>query len=154
MNEHDPTGQTEENRGQALVERADPSLSEAMRALDDTLARKSKPSDFSDASLATLLDLQAAYVEDVGIEAIREARRHRADLVSASDIEHADHEIRAGGRGRAWFEAFGGILAGAGTGTFLQLVSESDPSATGLSIAAVIAAVGLVTTTAGLVGRR
>ena len=41
-----------------------------MQMLEQAVARKARPSDFSDASLATLFDLQAEYVEDVGLEAI------------------------------------------------------------------------------------
>lgn len=125
-----------------------------MQVLEEALARHGRPSDFSAASLAALFDLQAEYVEDVGLEAIRQARRNGADFVSAVDVEHGDRAIRSGGRGRAWMEALGGVLAGAGTGTFLQLAVEDDPSALGLSVAAVIAGVGLVTTTAGLFARR
>jgi hypothetical protein len=133
---------------------ADPSLATAIQALQADLARRARPTDFSDASVVTLLDLQAQYVEDVGIEAIRHARRHDADVVSAADVEEGDRAVRAGGRGRAYLEAFGGITAGAGVGTFLQIAVETDPSALGLSISAVIAAVGLVVTSAGLFGRR
>jgi hypothetical protein len=132
----------------------DPSLAAAIEALQQDLARRSRPADFSDPSIATLLELQARYVEDVGIEAIRHARRNDADVVSAADVEHGDSVVRAGGRRRAYLEAFGGILAGAGSGTFLQLAVDQSPSPLGLSIAAVITAVGLVVTSAGLFGRR
>ena len=132
----------------------DPSLESAIHALRQDLARRPRPADFSEPSVATLLELQARYVEDVGIEAIRQARRNAADVVSAADVEHGDGVVRAGRRGRAYLEAFGGILAGAGTGTFLQIAVDSDPSALGLSVAAGIAAVGLVITSAGLFGRR
>lgn len=96
-----------------------------------------------------MFELQAEY-EDVGLEAIRQARRNGSDFVSAVDIESADRTIRARGRRTAWAEALGGILAGAGTGTFLQVAVETNPSILGLSIAAILAAIGLIVTTAAL----
>lgn len=138
----------------SAVGKADPLLQRAMGVLEQSLARKERPTDFSSPSVATMLELQAEYLEDVGLEAIRQARRNRADMVSAADVEHGDQAVRAGSRGRAWLEAIGGILAGAGTGTFLQLAVEKDPSTLGLSVAAVIAAVGLAVTSAGLFGAR
>lgn len=132
----------------------DPSLGFAVDAMTTALARKEHPSDFSDHSLATLFDLQAEYVADVGLAAIREAQRQGTDVVSSVDVEHGDRVVRSGGRGKAWIEALGGVFAGAGTGTFLQIALEEHPSTVGLSVAALIAAVGLVATTAALFGRR
>lgn len=132
----------------------DASLGFAVDTLTTALTRKEHPSDFSDHSLATLFDLQAEYVGDVGLAAIREAQRRGTDVVSAVDVEHGDRVVRSGGRGKAWIEALGGVFAGAGTGTFLQIALEEHPSTVGLSVAALVAAVGLVATTAALFGRR
>lgn len=128
-------------------------LMPAAEMLQLELARRSRPVAFSDSSVATLLGLQARYVEEVGTEAIRRARRNGADGVSAVDVEHGDSVVRAGGERRAYLEVFGGIVTGAGSGTFVQLAVEKNPSALGLSIAAVLTAVGLVVTSAGLFGR-
>jgi hypothetical protein len=105
-------------------------------------------------SVAKLLELQAEFVEDLGVEAIRAARRHDADLVSAADVTRAEAAVRGAATRTGRMEAFGGVLAGAGVGTFLQLAVEDDPSILGLSIAAVIAAIGLVVLAAALFGRR
>jgi hypothetical protein len=132
----------------------DPSLRRSVEVLRATLTRKDLPRDFSDESLARMLELQADYVEELGIDAIRRARRNKADVVSAEDFEQADRSIRAAARGRAWIEALGGIFAGAGTGTFLQIAVEDNPSTVGLSVAAIVGLIGFVVTTAALAWRR
>lgn len=113
------------------------------------------PSRFSDAAVAKVEELQAANMDEVGTAAVRRARHNRGDVVSAVDVEEADRAVRAGSSARrAWTEAFGGVLAGAGTGTFVQIATQQHPAVLGLSICAGLAAGGLVTMTAALFGRR
>jgi len=132
----------------------DSNLEKALEALNETLRRRGQARDFSDEALAVVLKLQLDYIEEVGSEAIRLANRNQADVVSAANLEQADRTIRASTSGRAWLEALGGILAGAGVGTFLQLAVASNPSTLGLSISAVIGAVGLMIVAAALVSQR
>jgi hypothetical protein len=123
-----------------------------MHALDEELARED-PTAFSEDSQARLWDLLGEYAKEIGLVAIRRARRNGSDVVSAVDIEGGDRAVRSDGRGRAWPVAFGGVLSGAGIGTFLTVAIETHPSILGLSISAIIAAAGLITMTAGLFGR-
>jgi hypothetical protein len=97
-----------------------------------------------------VLKLQLDYVEEVGSEAIRLANRNRCDVVSANDFEQADQTVRGSSSGRAWFEALGGIFAGAGIGTFLQIAVGSNPSVVGLSISGAVALMGFTTVAAAL----
>lgn len=131
----------------------DPSLERALKRLNDGLRSNGSARDFSDEGLAMLLKLQLDYVEEVGAEAIRLANRNQADVVSAADFERADHAVRPSTSGRAWLEALGGIFAGAGTGTFLQIAVASEPSILGLSISAVVGAAGFTVVAATLFSR-
>jgi len=149
----EPPGVTSPVKPAVATRSTDPSLERAMQALAGALARRTRPADFSDRSLATLFELQAEYVEDVGLEAIRQARRNGADVVSATDIERGDEAVRTGGRWRGWGEAVGGIFAGAGIGTFLTIAVETHPSTVGLGVTGAFAAVGLVVTAASLARR-
>jgi hypothetical protein len=133
---------------------SDSNLEKALEALNETLHRRGQAHDFSDEALAVVLKLQLDYIEEIGTEAIRLANRNQADVVSAADLERADRTVRAATSGRAWLEALGGILAGAGVGTFLQLAVADNPSTLGLSISATIGAVGLMVVAAALVSQR
>lgn len=132
---------------------ADPNLEETVKRLNASLRTRGTAADFSDEALATLLKLQLDYVEEVGGEAIRLANRNQADVVSAADLEGADRTVRPTTQGKAWLEAIGGILAGAGTGTFLQIAVTKNPSVLGLSISAIVAVVGFSVVAATLFSR-
>jgi F0F1-type ATP synthase assembly protein I len=131
----------------------DPSLDRAMRVLSDVLER-GRAKEFSDEALAVLLKLQLDYIEELGGEAIRRANRNRCDVVSANDLEGADQSVRSSTYGRAWLEAIGGIFAGAGIGTFLQLAVDSNPPTIGLAISGVVALIGFTTVGAALARQR
>ena len=127
----------------------DQRLERTLRTLNETLHRGGAR-DFSDEALASVLKLQLDYVEEVGSEAIRLANRNHCDVVSANDFEQADQTVRGSPAGRAWFEALGGIFAGAGIGTFLQIAVDSNPSIVGLAISGVVALAGFTTVAAAL----
>jgi hypothetical protein len=131
----------------------DPSLDRALRVLGEILKR-GRAKEFSDEGLAVLLKLQLEYIEELGSEAIRRANRNRCDVVSANDLEGADQSIRNSTYGRAWFEAIGGIFAGAGIGTFLQLAVGDNPPTVGLAISGAVALVGFTTVAAALARQR
>ena len=132
---------------------ADPSLDRALQTLNETL-RRGRAQEFSDEGLAVLLKLQVDYIEEIGNEAIRLANRNRCDVVSANDFERADQTVRSSNYGRGWPEALGGIFAGAGIGTFLQIAVDSHPSVLGLSISGVVALAGFTTVAASLARQR
>jgi len=116
--------------------------------------RRGRAREFSDEGLAVLLKLQLEYIEELGAEAIRRANRNRCDVVSANDLETADQSVRSSTYGRAWLEAIGGIFAGAGIGTFLQIAVDSNPSVLGLTISGVVALAGFTTVAASLARQR
>jgi hypothetical protein len=130
------------------------SLGYAVHTLDEALSGNDHPAEFSPASLERLAELHAAYVEEVGSAAIRQAQRNGVDVVSVVDIESGDRAVRSEARRKTWAESIGGILAGAGIGTFIQVALEAHPSTLGLSLSASMAAIGLVTMTAAHFGRQ
>jgi hypothetical protein len=133
-----------------------PSPSEsALEAVQGALAQRELPREFSDSGLDLLLERQAAYLEDIGVEAIRQARRSRSDVVSAADVERADEAVRAGTSSRraAWAEAFGGVFAGAGLGEFADVLSDEDPAALAIALPVVLMLAGAILLTAALLRR-
>lgn len=94
------------------------------RALDSA----GTPRRFSSYGLERLLRHQTEYLKDVGLEAIQVARRARNDEVQAVDVDRADEIVRAArGRTRRGYEAFGGILCGAGVSIWLPELFGRDP---------------------------
>lgn len=145
-----PSSSAEDGAGDSS---GDPSLDRALRVLSDILER-GRAKEFSDDALAVLLKLQLEYIEELGGEAIRRANRNRCDVVSANDLEGADQSVRSSSYGRAWFEAIGGIFAGAGIGTFLQLALGGDPPTIGLAVSGIVALLGFTTVAAALARQR
>lgn len=134
---------------------ADPQLDAAIVAIANAMAGSRKPDDFTVQSLDRLLERQAAFVEEVGLEAIRNARRSRSDVVSAVDIEEADRIVRASPRrASGLLEAFGGIVAGAALSQLLTVLSQKDPSTLAYVLAAGALVVGSILLTVGLVRGR
>lgn len=125
----------------------DQTLDQTLRSLDAALQTGRPPRDFSDESLGALLERQSEYVEELGTEAIRIARRAKADVVSAVDVDQADQLVRSAERtkrGRA-VETFGGILLGGGLGQLYAQIALADEATTlGWVVAAASAALGLV----------
>lgn len=132
---------------------SDPSLAAAMSALDTALGRRDLPKEFSDDGLATLLQRQTEYLEDLGIEAIRLARLAKADVVSASHVEDADQNLRPPQRRVALMEAGGGVFAGAGVGQSLAVMMADKPTDLAIAAAIVLSVVGFVLLAFGLARR-
>jgi hypothetical protein len=134
---------------------SDPGIARVLTTLRTSLAGKHSPRDFSQESVGALLERQADYVEEIGVEAILLARRSRADVVSASDVERADELVRSGVRGRrlAGVEALGGLLAGAGVAELFTVLSQSHPSTLGYVLAAASTVLGSALLAYGLARR-
>lgn len=84
--------------------------------------------------------------------AASDARRDRADIVSASHVEAADRRLRVSHRSvlsRA-INTAGTLLTGAGLGQFYATVSANDPTTLGYVIAFVSTVVGAIAMTATL----
>lgn len=134
-----------DEQGQEQVE--DATLAQTLSSLQGALETGRAPSDFSDEGLGVLLDRQSEYVEELGLESIRIARRARADVVSAIDVERADEIVRGTARNRQArvSETLGGVLLGGGLGQlYAQIALEDDATTLGWVVAAVSAALGLV----------
>lgn len=127
----------------------------AIEAVQAALAKRPLPREFSDPSLELLYERQTEYVEDLALEAIRRARRARADVVSAADVERADEAVRGGAASRrsAWLEALGGVFAGAGLGEFADVLSDEDPGALAIALPSILMVLGAVLLTAALLRR-
>lgn len=130
-------------------------LDDARATLERELARRERPTGFTDDSIVVLLEKQSQFVEDLGLAAIRQARRARADVVSAADVERAEEIVSAGSGGRRAIrlEALGGILAGAGLGEFIDVLSDKDPTALGIALPPVLMVIGAIVVTAALLRR-
>jgi hypothetical protein len=100
--------------------------------------------------VGVLLERQSEYVEELGLEAVRIARRSRADVVSAADIERADQLVRSNERS-PWtraLETFGGVLLGGGLGQlYAQLALGKDATTIGWLVATASGVIGLVSLT-------
>jgi histone H3/H4 len=119
-------------------------LERVLARLTEDLQRPDGPSEFSDRSLSTLLERQTHYLEALGLEAIRVARRAHADTVSAADVENAARAIQGGPRGRLSrvLDPLGGLLAGAGLSQLYAVLSAASDSPS--TLAYVLAAVSTV----------
>src|SRR3954454_19288757 len=111
---------------------ADSTLVETMTSLQAALQTGRPPRDFSDESVGVLLERQSEYVEELGLEAIRVARRAGADVVSAVDVQQADQLVRSAKRvkRRRALEMIGGLLAGAGLGLLGTQIAYGDQATT------------------------
>lgn len=134
----------------------DPVLSKSIVELQAALQGKSHPRDFSRESLVALLERQAEYVEEVGLEAIRIAKSSQADFVSKRDIEKADEVVRsasgANGVG-AFTEPVGGIILGAGLGQLLSVLAAEDPEALSYALATAACIIGVALLVYGITRR-
>jgi len=102
------------------------------------------PRDLSDEARAALLDAHAEFLEDLGVEAVRVAKRGGLDIVSARHIDDARVALQSGSESRViqGVSALGGVLAGAGAGQFLAVLSEKDPSNLGYALATLFLVAG------------
>lgn len=98
---------------------------------------------------------ESQYLDELGTEGIRQARRNRSDVVSAADIERADSLVRVSGQSRraTVLDTAGGILAGAGLGQLIDVLSQADPSATAVAISTGCLVPGIALVTLGLARR-
>jgi hypothetical protein len=135
----------------------DPTLAQTLAALQAALETGRPPRDFSDESLGVLLERQSEYVEELGLEAIRIARRAQADVVSAVDVERADQLVRSAERSRKGriYETVGGVFLGGGLGQlYAQIALGEEATAVGWIVASLSAVVGLVLLTYAFASRR
>lgn len=106
-----------------------------------------RPRDFSPEAVGVLLERQSEYVEELGLEAIRLARRNRSDVVSAADVERGDEIVRSAAHTRTGriLETGGGVLLGGGLGQlYAQIALGDDATTVGWIVAIASAVVGLV----------
>jgi hypothetical protein len=123
----------------------DSALRQALDRIEEEFG-KGGPKDLSDEARAALLDAHAEFLEDLGVEAVRAAKRGGLDTVSARHIDEAHIFIQSGSESKViqGFATFGGVLAGAGAGQFLAVLSEKDPSNLGYALATIFLVVGFL----------
>jgi histone H3/H4 len=112
-------------------------------------------SSFSSHAVEALADRQEAYIEEVGQEAIRIARRNRADLVSAADVEAADQKLHKGSSSRlGLLDVLGGAIFGAGLSEFAAVMTTPHPGHLGIALSCGGMVIGLVGIAYGRSSRR
>jgi hypothetical protein len=123
------------------------SLELVLARLSEDLQRPGGPTEFSDRSLSALLERQTHYLEALGLESIRTARRAHADSVSAKDVETASRILQGGPRRRLSrvLDPLGGLLAGAGLSQLYTVLSATSdkPSTLAYVLAAVSTVAGI-----------
>jgi histone H3/H4 len=125
-------------------------LANAIRSLNASVHGNRPPRRFTSESIGVLLERQAEYVEELGLEAVRIARRAKSDVVSANDIQRADEVVRSAERTRRsrLYETIGGILVGGGLAQlYAQIALGHQATTAGWVVAVVSAAAGLVVLT-------
>jgi hypothetical protein len=134
----------------------DRSLGRVIEKLRGALSRRTPPKDFSEDAVALMLERQAEFVEELGIEAIRIARRGHEDVVSAWNIAQADQIVRASSVGRLVIvaQSLGGLVGGAGLSQLFVVLAEKQPSTLGYVLATVSTVFGFAALTYGLTRRR
>lgn len=122
---------------------ADSALQQALARIQQEFSDNG-PKDLSNEARAALLDVHAEYLEDLGVEAVRVAKRSRLDTVSAKHIDEARSFVQSGSEPKVTqaVAALGGILAGAGAGQFLAVLSEKEPSTLGYALATIALVLG------------
>jgi hypothetical protein len=134
----------------------DRSLSRIIARLRQGLSRRRPPRDFSEESLALILERQAEFVEELGLEAIAIARRAQSDVVSKVDVEQADRLVRASSASRVVVAAqsLGGVLLGAGLSGYVNVIFTKHPTTIEYVAATVFSVLGAAILTYGLTRRR
>jgi hypothetical protein len=148
---------TSTSQGSNAPQAPDPTLNQTLVALQSALQTGRPPRDFSPESVGVLFERQTEYVEELGLEAIRIARRARADVVSAADVERADEVVRMNERSsrRRIYETLGGILLGGGLGQlYAQIALGQDATTVGWVVAITSAVGGLMLLTYAFAQRR
>jgi len=114
----------------------DSALNQALERIQQEFSEDG-PRDLSDEARAALLDVHAEFLEDLGVEAVRVAKRNQLDTVSARHIDEARVLVQSGSEPKViqGVAAVGGIFAGAGAGQFLAVLSEKEPSTLGYALA-------------------
>lgn len=118
-------------------------LDTVMSVLASELARSNGyPAEFSSKSLTRLQQRQAEYIEDLGIYAIRIARREHLDEVSATHVDQAVSRLTEPVQNRRaiTMQTVGGAMLGVGGGQLFAVLSAEHPS----TLAYVLVVVGLV----------
>jgi hypothetical protein len=124
----------------------DTALKKALDRIESEFDSKKGPRDISDEARAALLDAHAEFLENLGVEAVRAAKRSRLDTVSARHIDEAYVFIQSGSESKVvqGLATVGGIFAGAGAAQFLAVLSEDNPSKLGYVVATAALIVGFI----------
>ena len=96
------------------------------------LSRPDGPTEFSNRGYPRLLKYQTAYLEYLGLEAIRIARQANVDVVSACDVDKASRIIQSGHHKAktSWTGPIGGVIGGGGLAQLFLVLSSKSPVST------------------------
>jgi hypothetical protein len=116
-------------------------IDRSLRVLREALRANRLPSTFSVSAWAELVERESEFVAELGLDAIRRARRKRCDVVSAADINEADQSIRRAGLTSLMVgvQTVGGVSSGAGITGIIAWTGESKPS-TALLVLSIVGA--------------
>jgi hypothetical protein len=118
-----------------------PEIDRSLSVLREALRANQVPSSFSVSGWAELVERESEFVAELGLDAIRRARRKRCDVVSAADINEADQSIRRAGLTSLMIgvQTVGGVFSGAGITGIIAWTGESKPS-TALLVLSIVGA--------------
>lgn len=130
-------------------------VDQALRFLQGELARRERPVAFSQEALARLLDRQTEYLTELGVEAIRVARRADNDDVQAVNINEAERRVRvAQSPTRELSLAFGGLIGGGALSLLVAELTTQHPSLALTIAAVVVIVITMLVLLWSIIGRR
>ena len=99
---------------------------------------------FSEGAFRLLKDKVNEYITQLVYESTKDARRHRSDLVSASNIERASQYLIASSSRKVYkhYGTLGGIFSGGAVSSLLSMANDGNFSTLGTMLAALALALG------------
>lgn len=118
-------------------------LDESLWAADRAL-RAASPGPFSSEAMPVLTLRVMQYIRALVAESARVARRQRADVISASHVEHANALLAANTTRpiSRHVGTIGGVILGAALSTVMSMASTGVYSTTGVLVSAIGCALG------------
>jgi histone H3/H4 len=92
--------------------------------------------EFSESAFVLVKEKVAAYTVELAKESSRRAKRHKADIISAADVEKADEYLISPASQKAIrnIGTIGGIILGMGLSNALAIVTTNQFSPLGIAI--------------------
>jgi hypothetical protein len=90
------------------------------------LNAKKPPKRFSREAAVQILSEDEDFVPDLGVEAIRLARRDRVDDVAANHVVNANLRLRGAPKQTPWLEILGSLAGGAGVQQVVTVMNDDE----------------------------